>query len=423
MRDINSLDPAGDLFVPHAVERHPSSGLLTASGARSRRASSWDRTGGNRDRIVIQPGETAVLLDAQRPGCINHIYVVMGFNEITDFRDAILRCYWDGERSPSVEVPLGDFFALTHGRARTFSSRFTAIHPGDGCAHAMNAYFPMPFNSGALVTLENRGPETLGGAIPGVWYHIDWEEYVDPLPGSVLRFHAQWRQERPTVAVGHQPNVQIHEGVNLDGEENYVALEAAGEGHMVGLVLEIDNPHGGWFGEGDDMVFIDGDRWPPSIHGTGTEEVFGGAASPNLEYASFYTGYHLIENPDYSGLTGMYRWFPEDPIRFTESIRWTIEHGHANNWSLDCFSIAYWYQSEPHAAFPELPSRQAMLPPLRPPYEEARAALMPLAHRAVSLVRSGEDPAYFDRLAAIARRYYQGDFSGFLTALRDSGLD
>ena len=106
------------------------------------------------------------------------------------------------------------------------------------------------------------GHRPLGGEIPGVWYHVDYEAYDRPLPDAVLRFHAQWRQERPTTAVG-PANVQLHEATNLDGAENYVALEAEGAGQMVGLVLEVDNPHGGWFGEGDDMVFIDGDTWPP----------------------------------------------------------------------------------------------------------------------------------------------------------------
>lgn len=405
----------------HPIRRHPSHHLLVASGARSRRASSWDRTGGNRDRIAIGAGETATLLDTDRPGCINHIYVVMGFNELTDYRDAILRCYWDGHESPCVEVPLGDFFGLAHGRARPFTSRFAAVYPGDGCAHAMNAYFPMPFAQGARITIENRGPGTLGGAIPGVWFHIDYDEFDDEPPSDTLRFHAQWRQERPTAAVGDEPNVQLHEGTNLDGIENYVALEAAGDGHMIGLVLEIDNPHGGWFGEGDDMVFIDGDGWPPSIHGTGTEEVFGGAASPNVEYAGLYTGYHLIENADYSGVTAMYRWFAQDPIRFTESIRWTIEHGHANNFAIDYASIGYWYQTEPHATFPTLPDRVALLPSLRPPYQDARDALMPLAHEAVRLVRAG-DPGYFDRLADVARFFYQGHFEEFLHRLDASGL-
>src|SRR4249920_4182782 len=106
----------------HPIERHASRSLLSAAPAHSRRASSWDRTGGNRDGIPVPAGATVTLLDANGAGCINHIYMVLGFNELTDWRDAILRCYWDGETSPSVEVPLGDFFALTHARARTFQS-------------------------------------------------------------------------------------------------------------------------------------------------------------------------------------------------------------------------------------------------------------------------------------------------------------
>jgi hypothetical protein len=406
--------------MKHPIELHPTSALIFASGARSRRASSWDRTGGNRDGVPVPAGATVTLLETSGAGCINHIYVVLGFNELTDYRDAILRCYWDGEASPSVEVPLGDFFAIAHGRVRTFNSRLVAVNPGDGCAHAMNAYFPMPFSRGALVTIENRGPRALGGAIPGVWYHIDFEAYDAPLPDSALRFHAQWRQERPTTAVGDKPNVQLHGGTNLDGIENYVALEAEGEGHMVGLVLEVHNPHGGWFGEGDDMVFIDGDVWPPSIHGTGTEEIFGGAASPTVEYAGAYAGYHLIEKPDYSGATAMYRWFVEDPLRFTRSLRWTVEHGHANNFAIDLSSVAYWYQREPHGAFPRLPARDAMLPSFPAAYEEARAVLAPLAERAVATVRT--NPDYFNRLAEISRHYYRGDFARFLAELRGAGL-
>ncbi len=405
--------------MSHAIHGHPSSALLIASGAVSRRASSWDRSGANRDRVLVGPGETVTLLETAQPGCINHLYFVVGFNELTDYRDAILRCYWDGAVTPAVEVPMGDFCGLTHCRVRTFTSRFTAVNPGDGCAHALNAYFPMPFDA-ARITLEHRGPRPLGGAIPGLWYHIDYDEYERPLPDATLRFHAQWRQERPTSAVGDQPNVQLHEGTNLDGRENYVALEAEGAGHMVGLVLEVDNPHGGWFGEGDDMVFVDGDVWPPSIHGTGTEEIFGAAASPTVEFAGLYTGYHLIEHADYSGATGMYRWFAEDPIRFRRSIRWTIEHGHANNFAIDYASVASWYQEAPHTPFPPLPSRDEMLPRFGARYEEARAALRPLAERAVATVR--QDPTYFDRVASVARRYYHGDFSGFLDELARSGL-
>jgi hypothetical protein len=396
----------------HPVELHVSSGLFLATGARSHRSSSWDRLGANLDYVPVRAGETVVLLDTEGPGCITHIYTVMGFNEITDWRDAILRCWWDGEAHPSVEVPLGDFFGLAAGRVRNYRSHMMAVNPGDGCANALNCYFPMPFAKRARVTLENRGDQPLGGAIPGVWFHIDYERYREPLPQRVMRFHAQWRQERPTTPVG-PPNVQLHGAPNLDGLENYVALETAGEGQMVGIVLEYDNPHGGWFGEGDDMVFVDDDSWPPSIHGTGTEEIFGAAASPTEEFAGPFTGYHLIESTDYSGLTAMYRWYVPDPIRFTSALRWSIEHGHANNFEMDMASVAYWYQREPHPPFPALPDRDAMLPPLRPSYHEARDVLMRLARDAVLQVRAG-DPVPFDRLARCARRFYRGDYAGFV---------
>ena len=126
---------------------------------------------------------------------------------------------------------------------------------------------------------------------------------------------------------------------------------------MVGLHLQINNIAGGWYGEGDDMVFVDGESWPPSIHGTGTEEIFGGGACPTREYTGPYHGFHLVESPDHAGLVAAYRWFVHDPIRFTRALRWTVEHGHANNFANEYASVAYWYQTEPHAAFPPLPGR------------------------------------------------------------------
>jgi hypothetical protein len=164
--------------------------------------------------------------------------------------------------------------------------------------------------------------------------------------------------------------------VNLDGVENYVALDARGKGQMVGLVLEVENIAGGWYGEGDDMVFIDGDTWPPRIHGSGHEEVFGSGACTISEYARPYSGFHLVEHGDYRGLVGMYRWYVADPIRFDESIRWTIEHGHANNFANNYASVAYWYQTEHHAPFPTLPARDAMRPPLPDDFDEVRLEVL-----------------------------------------------
>jgi len=290
------------------------------------------------------------------------------------------------------------------------------VNPGFGSSHGMHAFFPMPFATGARITLEHRGDRPLGGALPALWYHVDWEEYDAPPPPETLRFHAQWRQERPTAAVAPQPNVQLHGARNLDGAENYVALDATGAGQMVGLHLEINNVAGGWYGEGDDMVFVDGDAWPPAIHGTGTEEIFGGGACPTREYAGPYHGFHLIESPaDWSGLVGAYRWFVNDPIRFTRSLRWTVEHGHANNFANEYASVAYWYQTEPHAPFPALPARAALRPSLPADYAEARDAFMGAVTEAVRTF----SPTEMHRLAALGEPFYAGRFAETLRRLRD----
>jgi len=397
----------------HPLARHPFATLFTATGARSRRASSWDRTGGNMDFVVVGPGETAVLLEEDGPGCITHLYCALAFPEITDYRDAILRCWWDGEPTPSVEVPLGDFFTLAHARVRSVRSALTAVNPGFGSSHGLHAYFPMPFATGARITLEHRGDRALGGALPALWFHVDYETYDRPPPEDTLRFHAQWRQESMTVAVGPHPNRQLHGATNLDGAENYVSLEASGAGQMVGLLLEIDNVAGGWYGEGDDMVFVDGEAWPPAIHGTGTEEIFGAGACPTTEYAGPYHGFHLIESPDWSGLVAAYRWFVNDPIRFTRALRWTVEHGHANNFANAYASVAYWYQTEPHARFPALPDRTALRPSLPAMYEEAREAFFAAIYRAIG-ERSAEAVR---RVAAIGEPFYAGRFADALDRL------
>jgi hypothetical protein len=404
-------------MAEHPLQRHPLSALFTRDGARSHRASSWDRSGGNRDFIFVAPGDTAVLMEADGPGCITHVYCAMVFPDPADYRAAILRCYWDGEETPSVEVPLGDFFCLSHARIRRFSSALVSVNPGFGSSHGMNAYFPMPFASGARVTLEHRGERPLGGMLPAFWFHVDYETYDGPPPDDTLRFHAQWRQERPTAAVGAQPNVQLHDALNLDGAENYVALDAAGAGKMVGLHLQIHNIAGGWYGEGDDMVFVDGETWPPSLHGTGTEEIFGGGACPASEYASTYHGFHLIESPDYAGLIGAYRWFVQDPIRFAKSLRWTVEHGHANNFANEYASVAYWYQSEPHAPFPALAARDAMAPPLPARYDETRKAFFDAAWKALPQLSGPE----LLRVAHIGEPFYAGRYEETLELLRDLG--
>jgi hypothetical protein len=327
------------------------SDMMYLQAGTSARVSSYDRTGHNIDFRFIAPGKTLKLADIPGAGCIRHMYFTIA-GPPHYLRDLVLRMYWDDETSPSVEVPFGDFFGLGHERVRFYRSLLVTVNQGTGIVgtYGFNCYFPMPFSDGARLTLTNEGAEPVGA----VWYHIDYEK-LERIEPNVGRFHAQWRRENPTTPVGEKTNVTIHDGVNPDGKENYVILEAQGRGNLVGYFLNVDNIAGGWYGEGDDMIFIDGEEWPPSFHGTGSEEIFGGGACPSSEYAGPYTGFHVVGNPNYAGKVSMYRFFVTDPIRFQRSIRVTIEHGHANNYGNDYSSCAFWYQAEPHAPFPPLP--------------------------------------------------------------------
>lgn len=373
----------------------------------------------------VGPGETITLADVDGPGLITHFYAALALCDPFDFRDAVIRMYWDGEELPSVEVPLGDFFCLPHCRVRDFRSALVTVNPGMPGSHGMNAYFPMPFTDGARITLTHEGTAVLGGVIGALWYHIDCEELDEPPGEEVGRFHAQWRREVTTRSIDEKvTNRQLWAGSNLTGEENYAMLEAEGRGQVVGINLQVDNVAGGWWGEGDDMWFIDDEAWPPSVHGTGTEEVFGGGACPDTEYAGPYSGFHLIEHlgsASWAGKSAMYRWFVTDPVRFSRSVRATIEHGHANNFENDYTSVAYWYQTEPHLPFGALPSAAERWPRMPEGFDELRARLAALAGTAIASVTSrtpaGQAPPPAEIEAAMRRVgeafecVYQGDFA------------
>ncbi len=341
----------------------PLSGLATLRDARSRRESSWDRTGGNRDAISIEPGATATLADIQGAGCIRHIWFTISCEDRLYLRKLVLRMYWDGEESPSVETPVGDFFGVGHAVANHFVSLPLNMTTGPGrrLYAGMNSFWPMPFASAARLTIENQCEVP----VRSFYYYVDYESY-DNLPADQARFHAQWRCEHPCQKVVHSdPQNEI----NIGGAENYVLLEAEGRGHYVGCVLNIDNWNAfhqqyTWFGEGDDMIFIDADTWPPSLHGTGTEDYFCEAwGFPSGAYAGPYHGVSLAgDNLEWSGQWSLYRFHIEDPVHFRERIRVTIEHGHANDQGNDYSSVAYWYQTEPHKPFPALPAVAARLP-------------------------------------------------------------
>lgn len=398
-----------------SLETNPLRNLYTLNRNRTRRISSWDRSGGNSDWLRVDPGETATLAEIEGPGLITHFYCALAHFDPFDLRDAVLRIHWDFEEAPSVEVPLGDFFCLPHCQVRDMASLLVTVNPGISGSHGFNAYFPMPFSEHALITVEHQGNAALGGMLGALWYHVDFEQLDHPPGDDVGRFHAQWRRERKTASADpSMTNRQLWAGVNLDGDENFVMIDARGTGQVVGIHLQVDNVAGGWWGEGDDMWFVDGDSWPPSIHGTGTEEIFGGGACPATEYAGPYSGFHQIEHLGgelWKGKSAMYRWFTQDPIRFSESVRGTVEHGHANNFENDYTSVAYWYQSEPHQAFQSLPARDDRHPLMPDSFNEFRSTLNGLV--AVALTAFTPGSAEFERtLQRIGEAFeltYQGD--------------
>jgi len=349
-------------------------GIARERQGRRRRVSSWDRNGGNFDFLIISPGQTATICDIEGTGVVRHVWCTIAAPGSAHYpRTTVLRMWWDGAASPCVEAPIGDFFGIGHGIVRNFWSLPLSMSPQDGLG--FNCFFPMPFAQRARMEVANEGQTAMM-----FYYYVDYEEH-DRLEPDLLRFHAQWRRENPTQGWGEgrfddEPGqgqlgakrLKAWATPNLDGKENYVILEAEGRGHYVGCNLNVDvfaRQTDDWYGEGDDMIFIDGDIWPPTLHGTGTEDYFNTAFCPRQEFCTPYHGvtmYSGTEDWPWRGKNSLYRFHIEDPIMFQKSIRVTIEHGHANDMSNDYSSTAYWYQTEPHAPFPPLLPVEQRLP-------------------------------------------------------------
>ncbi len=327
------------------------------NGAKGKGGMATEGTGANAARdlglgwkvspsIRLQGGTTATLADIAGPGVIQHIWLTAHPKQ---WRNLILRFYWDGEDNPSVEVPAGDFFCNGWCERVNVNSMPIAVNPAGG----FNSYWEMPFRRSARVTMQNRAEEDVY-----LYYQIDYA--LTEVPDHCAYFHAQWRRSNP---LGYKEVHTILDGVR-------------GQGHYVGTYLAWQVNSNGWFGEGEIKFYMDGDKEFPTICGTGTEDYFGGAwnwEQPNGEYCTYSTpflGMHQVIKPD--GLYranqrfGMYRWHVMDPIRFKRDLRVTIQ---ALGWRSggrylplqdDIASVAYWYQSEPHAALPPLPSVDAL---------------------------------------------------------------
>lgn len=322
-----------------------------------KRASTFDKTGGNDDRFTLAPGEVGKL-EMDGAGSIKHIWFTLNSQDPGYLRKARLRMYWDGSREAAVDSPFGDFFCLGHGEVNDVVSSMVCVtkaphYEAPPGAAAFNCYFPMPFASGAVVEVENGGSSELI-----LYAHIDYES-AQAVAG-MGRFHARYMSEK-TTPVSNPPYIEkgnAKETINPSGEENYVILDVQGEGHYVGCCLSVNSREedaGKWY-EGDDMIFVDGEPWPPAIHGTGTEDYFNNAWGFRREFNTPYYGCSYLRKRDtdsyFNGLFSVYRFHVTDPVSFKESIKVTVEHGHANDAANQYSSVAYWYQNDANTPVP-----------------------------------------------------------------------
>jgi hypothetical protein len=293
--------------------------------------------------IVVKPGQTFTLAEINGAGSIQHMWMT----PTGDWRLSILRMYWDDEKDPSVEVPVGDFFAMGWSKYAPITSLAVCVNPGS----AFNSYWPMPFKRKAKLTLENLDTKPMV-----IYYQIDYT--ATDVPKDAAYFHAEFRRVNP-----------------LPYKDVYTILDnVSGKGHYVGTYLAWGVHNSGWWGEGEVKFYIDGDREFPTIAGTGTEDYFNGSYDFENQitkqyepFTSPYSGLIQAIKPD--GLYqsqerfGLYRWHILDPVRFDSNLKVTIQ---ALGWQSggrylpltdDIASVAFWYQTEPHTPLPKLPEK------------------------------------------------------------------
>ena len=292
--------------------------------------------------VRIKNGQTFTLAEIDGSGVIQHIWMTPTGN----WRHCILRVYWDDEPTPSIEVPVGDFFANGWCRFAPVNSLAVCVNPGSG----FNCYWPMPFRKSAKLTFENLGDDMT------LYYQIDYA--LTDVPEDMGYLHAQFRRVNP-----------------LPDQEDYAIVDGIrGKGHYVGTYMCWGSNSPGWWGEGEIKYYIDGDTEWPTICGTGTEDYFCGSygfVDPRtrqyMEYNTAYAGMPQVIKAEDNALKqprfGLYRWHIVDPIRFESDLRVTIQ---ALGWQSegrylplkdDLSSVAFWYQTEPHAPMPAIPTK------------------------------------------------------------------
>ena len=326
--------------------------LTQINPAKTFRCSSWNTTGRNADYWWIEPGQSRVLADIAGPGRITHIWMTQS----NHYRECLLRITWDDARRPSVLCPLGDFFGLGHGMVNSYQSfLFSASTVNNnrfdsGCA--LNAYAPMPFRERAVVELVNESDQP-----HQQYFYVDYET-LEAVPEETGYFHAEFRRVNPFGGGGHaaEPNRRQDDIPNTEKrawDNNYLILETWGRGHYIGCNISVTNFHDIWWGEGDDMIWVDGYKWPPDLHGTGSEDYLNQAWGMQdntflRNGSSIWEGNTLCLNPNRKGgYQTSYVFHLENPIHFQKEIKVTIEHGHANQLANEMSSTAYWYAAQP----------------------------------------------------------------------------
>ena len=312
------------------------------------RASSSDPDwkNGNGDARPIEPGGTLTLATLEGPGQIVHIWCTIAHDDPFYSRLMTLRIYWDDEEHPSVECPIGDFFGIGHGVDKPFTSLPIRVS-SDG--RGRNCYWPMPFQKKARLTVSNDSDKRCGA----FYYYIDWQKHPS-LPKDSAYFHAMYRQEYPCVM-----------------GQNYLLADLQGQGHYVGTIQSVYLVSPGWYGEGDDFFFIDGES-EPSLRGTGTEDYFCDGWGFREQSGPFY-GTPLWEGYDTGDRGTAYRFHIPDPVVFRKSLRVEIEHKGSQVFpdkTSDGFierddlmsSVALWYQLEPHKRWAAMPPGSQRLP-------------------------------------------------------------
>jgi hypothetical protein len=335
------------------------SNLTRIQNRKTGRFSSWDKSGRNADRWIVPAKSSVVLADITGPAQITHIWMT----QLNHYRECLLKITYDDAPYPSVLVPLGDFFCMGHGLVNSFqnalfsASTFFPYQFNKPCA--LNCYVPMPFAKRAVVELVNESDEP-----HGQYFYVDYET-LEQFPETMGYFHAEFRRTNPfggwapeiTVNV---PEVDVVNAERTAWENNYVILETQGRGHYIGCNLSVTNFTRNWWGEGDDMIWVDGYKWPPDLHGTGSEDYFNQAwgMQPNAYLhngSSIFEG-GTIPSPEIelyrgdSGYQTSYNLHLENPVRFTKEIKATIEIGHANHLANEVSSVAYWYADKPSKA-------------------------------------------------------------------------